>query len=404
MIGVACPLTLCPDDRCARLVHTGPVDVWIWPAYVGVLLGVTLFAVIFVPTLIVQTRRYGAPSLRRLIGTAAVAVYGVALVAYTLLPLPSGDLAQWCVAHGVSGAQLTPGQFLADIQRDTAGLGLRATLMSRTVLQVVLNVALFVPLGALLRRYAGRGILTSTLAAFAVSLVIELTQYTGVWGLIGCSYRVADVDDLIANTFGGFVGAVLAPVFLGWMPLGRQLSRTRLVARPVTVWRRWLGMVIDAFLFTFTVGVLAALWEAALLVAGVGAGETPWPVAVWLVRGVLAWVLVFGLPVAGSGASLGQRAVWLVPARYDGARPSFGARALRAWSVGGLWAALQELQVLPGAAASAQDLFVGLANLVAFVAVLGVIFTRGHRGLSGKIAGTYLVDARADSAEAVHNL
>src|SRR5699024_4557513 len=82
--------------------HTDVVDVWIWPAYVGVLLGVTLFAVIFVPTLIVQTRRYGAPSLRRLIGTAAVAVYGVALVAYTLLPLPSGDLAQWCVAHGRS--------------------------------------------------------------------------------------------------------------------------------------------------------------------------------------------------------------------------------------------------------------------------------------------------------------
>src|SRR5699024_8493945 len=193
--------------------HTDMVDVWIWPAYVGVLLGVTLFAVIFVPTLIVQTRRYGAPSLRRLIGTAAVAVYGVALVAYTLLPLPSGDLVQWCAAHGVGRAQLTPLQFLADIRRETAGLGLRATLMSRSVLQVVLNVALFVPLGALLRRYAGRGILTSTLAAFAVSLLIELTQYTGVWGLIGCSYRVADVDDLIANTFGGLLGAVLAPVF-----------------------------------------------------------------------------------------------------------------------------------------------------------------------------------------------
>lgn len=376
------------------------MDVWIWPAYIGVLLGVALFAVIFVPTLIVQTRRYGAPSLRRLIGTAAVAVYAVALVAYTLLPLPSGDLTQWCAANGVQGAQLTPLQFVADIERETAGLGLRATLMSRVVLQVVLNVVLFVPLGALLRRYAGRGILTSTLAAFAVSLLIELTQYTGVWGLIGCSYRVADVDDLIANTFGGLLGAVLAPVFLGWMPLGRQLSRTRLVARPVTVWRRWLGMAIDAFLFTVTVGVLAALWQAFLLVAGVGDGETPWPAAVWLGRAVVAWVLVFGLPVAGSGASLGQRAVWLMPACADGARPSFGIRAVRAWSVGGLWAALQELQVLPGLSASTQDLFVGLTNLVAFVAVLGVIFTRNHRGISGKIAGTYLVDARSASAEA----
>lgn len=79
-------------------------DRWTWPAYVGLLGGALLFAAFLVPALAWQYRRYGRLSGRRLLGAAAVAVYGVALVAYTLLPLPSGDLARWCAQYGVAGA------------------------------------------------------------------------------------------------------------------------------------------------------------------------------------------------------------------------------------------------------------------------------------------------------------
>ncbi|WP_407319692.1 VanZ family protein [Isoptericola halotolerans] len=87
----------------------------------------------------------------------------------------------------------------------------------------------------------------STASALAASLLIELTQYTGIYGLIGCSYRVADVDDVLTNTLGGLLGALMAPLVLRWMPQPRELAGSRLDPRPVTVWRRWLGMVVDLF-------------------------------------------------------------------------------------------------------------------------------------------------------------
>ena len=86
-----------------------------WPAYVGVIGGALVFLLILLPVVVWQYRRYGRLSGLRLLGSAAVAVYGVALVAYTLLPLPSGDLAQWCAQHGFSGPQLNPFQFVEDV-------------------------------------------------------------------------------------------------------------------------------------------------------------------------------------------------------------------------------------------------------------------------------------------------
>ena len=61
---------------------------WVWPAYVGVLGGVLLFGVFMVPIVAVQYRMYGRFTWRRFLGAAGLSVYGVALVAYTLLPLP----------------------------------------------------------------------------------------------------------------------------------------------------------------------------------------------------------------------------------------------------------------------------------------------------------------------------
>ncbi|MCG7288442.1 VanZ family protein, partial [Cellulomonas sp. ACRRI] len=309
------------------------MDRWTWPAWVGVVGGVAAFAVLLVPVLAAQSRRYGRLSGARLLGAAAVAVYGVALLAYTLLPLPSGDLAAWCARYGVGGPQLRPLQFVADIRRDTAGLGLGATLRSAAVLQVVFNVLLFVPWGVLVRRYLGRGVLASTVSAAAASLVIEATQATGVFGLIGCAYRLGDVDDLLTNTLGGLLGALVAPVVLGWMPRPGDLAPGRALPRPVTVARRWVGMLVDAALVTAVGFALTVAYRLLLLATGrplPGAGD-----AVELLIGTVLPVaaLLWLPPLLGSGASLGQRAMWLEPRwrRADGTsgRGSLGVRAAR---------------------------------------------------------------------------
>ncbi|QIK82527.1 VanZ family protein [Sanguibacter sp. HDW7] len=369
---------------------------WTWPAYIGVLFGTLLFAGLLIPLTIWQSRRYGRLSVRRFLGAAAVAVYGVSLAAYTLLPIPSGDLARWCAEYGVDGAQTHLLQFVDDIRRDTAGLGLRATVLHTTVLQVVLNVALFVPWGVLWRRFLGRGILTATLSGLLVSLAIETTQYTGIFGLVGCSYRVGDVDDLLTNTVGAFLGAVLAPLLLHWMPQSRDLARERGLPRPVRARRRWGSMLLDALLFSGLAALGSLAWRLGLAVTGRELGDPTW--GEWLAGSAVPFLLVFVLPVLGSGASLGQRALWLVPVR-DGARPSFGRRAVRSFLPGGLWGVLLVLPALPddphlpGWVATAP--FELVAALLAIVSVLGVLTTKDHRSLSGSIAGVTYVDARS---------
>jgi glycopeptide antibiotics resistance protein len=370
-------------------------DVWTWPARIGVLFGAALFVALLVPILAIQVRRYGAINLVRLIGAAALAIYGMALVAYTLLPLPSGDLAAWCAQYGYDGAQLRPGQIFADIRERTAGLSLGATVRDISVLQGVFNVVLFVPWGILVRRYLGWGLPASAASALGASLLIETIQLTGIFGIVPCSYRLADVDDLVTNTLGGVLGALIAPWVLRWMPGARTLAATRGVPRPVTVWRRWLGMAVDAAAYGGLGFVLAITWGlAGYLTTGRAAPDTA---ASWLVTSVLPWLVVFLYPLlTGAGESLGQRTVWLaVVPDGDRARLSPGARVRRGLAGGALWGLLQ---VLADASTSFDlGLLDGAASfgfVLGAVLVVAVPFSVGKRGLSGRAAPYRLLDAR----------
>lgn len=74
------------------------------------------------------------------------------------------------------------------------------------------NVLLFVPLGILIPLVWRRlGFWKGMLIAIAVSLSIEVVQYfSRVWG----SYRFADVNDVILNAVGAFLGLTLVSLLL----------------------------------------------------------------------------------------------------------------------------------------------------------------------------------------------
>ncbi|GAA3702469.1 hypothetical protein GCM10022377_15140 [Zhihengliuella alba] len=397
---------------------------WVWPAYMGVLFGVIAFAVFLVPIVAVQYRLYGRFTPLRLLGAAAVSIYGAALLAYTLLPLPSPSDLQ--CTPGVSlweGVQTTPFQFVSDIAREAAGLGVLATLKSTVVLQVVFNVVLFLPWGLIARRFLGWNVLLATVTGFLTSLFIETTQATGVFGLYSCAYRLGDVDDLLANTAGALLGALLAPAVLWFFPQRRAFAAARSQPRPVTAPRRWLGMLIDLTFFHAIGFVLLVLYT---VVAEYVLGTGVWLPLALVLGYAIPGFLVFYLPaLQSSGASLGQRAVWLgvsstPPAavgsgkagsrktQYDAAatdrsavaEPSadhsavpVGRRLLRATGVGGLYVLLQALAEA-GRLQEWGSLPSALSTLLLVVAFVSVLATPTRRGLSGKASGAYLVDVR----------
>ena len=158
-------------------------------------------------------------------------LYLAGLLIFTLLPLPSDPVAA-CAAIIHWDNFMPLGSFVAVADQFRDGESLRGTLYA---LSILLNIALFVPLGALAettwrirrmrrapegapadgsrlaRSIPHRRVLAWVAIGCVVSCLIELTQYTGLFGVVPCTYRVVDIDDVIMNTLGAYAGVRLLP-------------------------------------------------------------------------------------------------------------------------------------------------------------------------------------------------
>ena len=185
--------------------------------------------VLTLPLLLVHYIRFRRVAFGRVVMTYLVVLYGLALAAFTLYPMPD-NAARFCGSHHIQ-PQLTPLASILEIPHE----GVRA------LLQVVLNVIFFVPLGAFLRAMYRVRWWTVVAIGLITSVVIELTQLTGVFGVYPCSYRLFDVDDLLLNTSGALLG-----FWSGWLlPNLRDTERgATTILRPGLV-RRIVAFVVD---------------------------------------------------------------------------------------------------------------------------------------------------------------
>lgn len=344
---------------------------WSVPTFVAVFAGFGLAFVLVVPYVAVTYRKRGELGLFRAVAAPAFLVYAFALVTYTLMPIPKVDAA-YCAAHrALRHPELNPVQFLSDMHQFNTDL-----LHNPALRQVLFNVAFFVPWGVFMRRLFGRSIGFAILSGFAMSLLIETTQLTGVWFLMPCPYRLFDTGDLLSNTLGATLGAVLA------FRLRRRVRRPAGEPRPVRTGRRLLGMVLDLITVTLVGAVCNVLvLSVRYLVTGQVRTDGE-PVQDGLLYSCLpAVLLLFVLPLVTNGATVGQHAVLLAMADPRGNRPSFLRCLVRfALGTGGYF-------VL-----SAFDSGWSLLWLAANLLVL--LITPGTRGLTGRLAGLTVIDAR----------
>ncbi|WP_067196587.1 VanZ family protein [Microbacterium sp. XT11] len=343
---------------------------------IAIAIGVAFGILLFVPFVAISYRRRGRLSFGRTMLWLGALVYFWAIWTYTLLPLPDSDSIR-CV-----GMITDPLEVVRDLQKAFSEPG--NPLRHPAFLQIAFNILLFVPLGVFLRVLGARGIPTALVTGFALSLLVETTQLTGVWGLYPCAYRFFDVGDLMTNTTGAVLGSVFALV----VPRSMRGIRPRADAdqpRPVTRGRRIIAMLCDALACGFVAfGVSAAvqLW----LQYGVGDrdavldGSLADLVSTAVASGLWLLVILIG------GRSIGDLAVQL---RYAGSPlPWPFARLLRwAGGIGGIVA----LSLL-------GPFFDGLSSLLTLVACILVLTTASGRGLPGLLSGQHLTDARARDA------
>lgn len=389
---------ICEPARCTGLSEHSPtriegrrrsnlaaVSTWILEGEIAIVLFGALLPLVLLPLVYVHYRRHGRFAGWPAAVTMATFLYGCGLVAFTFFPLPEAN-DQFCsLREEISFWQLTPFSSLGDVIDEVAAVGLASTLTSSVFLQVAFNVLLLVPLGILLAYRYRRRLGFTVAIGLGVSLAIELTQGTGIWGTYGCPYRLADVDDLVTNTTGAavgwFIGAALTRVLPDSDPPpvpDIDLPRIR---------RRVAAGILDGVAFVVTsIFVQVIVIAAVEAFAGEGFSDRSWFTSLLVGLGTIPVGIGLFLVVPfvrRDSATPGQVAVWCAespvaggPKRLRGVAARFGVR----------W-----LPIL--AAAYWQPALVLVA--VAVVEAVTVMVRPDRRSLSAVAGGTTTITRRA---------
>ena len=286
----------------------------------NVVLGMLTFplvaALITLPYLIYQYRRYGRIPAWKSLCVYLFVFYLICAYYMVVLPLPADRHADYgrvpyLVPFGfVRGMLASSGLVPSDPSTWLTAL------RNPAVYTVVFNVVLTVPLGFFVGVYFKGRWWQAVLAGFALSLFFELTQLSGLYGIYDHPYRQFDVNDLITNTAGALLG------FWCYVPMRRLLPdmddvnlEARRDARAFTsATRRLVGFGCDA---TLSLGLALA----AVLI-GHAMRPTAGTAKVSFLAAALATGLVFMLvPLLTGGRTPGHLLVRLRVVRPDG-RPA----------------------------------------------------------------------------------
>lgn len=203
------------------------------------------------PILAYLYHRDGRLRFGTFVGAYLTVLYVCGLGCFTLYPLPQGD-AGLGITYGVA-PNFNPMNFMNDIAKD----GLKA------VFQLAFNVVFFMPLGFIAGRLLRLRFLPSVLLGLAASLLIEVSQLTGLFGIYPYAYRCCDVDDVITNTLGAALGWVCAWLLGRVVPPG-QLADAEPTEHPGFVRRcvaLWIDLVIVWLVAVVPYGVVAVAFQ-----------------------------------------------------------------------------------------------------------------------------------------------
>lgn len=174
------------------------MNIWAENIISGIELYINLLPLIFIITAFFIFVKKGSIRPVQIIGTQCLVLYLICLINMVLFPLPG--IEEISGLNGYNG-QFVPFKFVADISKDRT---------AESVLQVLLNIFMTVPFGFFFKFFLNMKIRNIILITFLFSLIIELAQLTGLFFIYPGSYRLFDVDDLMTNTLGGFLGTVVA--------------------------------------------------------------------------------------------------------------------------------------------------------------------------------------------------
>ncbi|MHC1510743.1 VanZ family protein [Pediococcus pentosaceus] len=232
------------------------------PIKSAILIFPVLAILLSLPFLIVQYHRYGGIIAWRSIVIFTFIFYLLCAYFLIILPLPSIQEVRHLTTQRYN---LIPFTALREFISTTYFNLMRPQTWIPAVkqpgfIQPFFNIILTIPFGVYLRYYFKQPIRKIILYGFGLSLFFELTQLSGLYGIYPRPYRLFDVDDLILNTSGAFVGGLITPFLVKAFPTREQIDRRSYdQGRKVTVLRRLVALIFDYLVVGTIVGIFLSL-------------------------------------------------------------------------------------------------------------------------------------------------
>ena len=326
--------------------------------------------IITLPYLIYNYRRRGSVWSLRVLIIYSFILYLLCCFFLVIWPLPDRD---YVVNLTTPTMQLTPFTFISEIVRDgqqVAGSAIevvKSVLLSQSFYQVAFNLIMFIPFGIYLKYYFDCSFLKTLLLSFALSLLFELTQLSGLCFLYPRGYRLFDVDDLIINSLGGAAGYLLA------MPLGKLLPTRQEIdeasyrrSQKVSLLRRTVALICDGVM----IAILTVIIGIGTNMIGGRLAETP----VWDMLLAVSVCYFAILPILNNSQTIGQKLTRLQVARVK------GGPARWYQLIGRIAAIILVMVVLP----------IGLNTLIIYLLQADYITQDGAAVLMLAVVGAYL--------------
>ncbi|MGY3777731.1 VanZ family protein [Isobaculum melis] len=245
------------------------MSAYTFPVEVGILLFPFLAAILMIPFVLIQYRKYGSFPFLKILIVYSFVFYLLCAYFMVILPLPEiSEVAKMTTPY----AETTPFHFVtvflnqSGFQYNNLSTYLPA-LLSHSFTEPFFNMLLLLPLGVYLRYYFKRSFGQTVLICFAVSLFFELSQLTGLFFIYPRPYRLFDVNDLMTNTVGGMLGYYMAPLIQFILPSRAALDqRSYEKGSRVSFFRRFIAYLLDWSLISFLAILVQLLGKQQLIV------------------------------------------------------------------------------------------------------------------------------------------
>lgn len=224
-----------------------------------------LIAFLFtIPFILSQYHKYGSINKFRVLIIYSFILYLMTIYFLVILPLPTIEEVRMMPDDKV---QLIPFYFV-DIIRKSTSFNISnphtylSTLCNSNVYPVLFNIVMTIPLGMYLRYYFKCSLKKTVVISFLLSLFFELTQLTGLYFIYPKPYRFFDVDDLIMNTLGGFIGYFLVGVIDNFLPTRDEIDeKSTKAGEMVSGLRRITLFCLDFLLYTLLIILSSILFN-----------------------------------------------------------------------------------------------------------------------------------------------